>query len=86
MAADPKYAFCKQGKPEMNAQNDRPAIEFVKITRREMKEVVGGAGGYLLELDGVKGESTRAGSHGSGGGAGKVSMQDFHFTMQMCTG
>src|SRR5687767_233445 len=31
--------------------------------------------------------ATQTGSfaHGSGGGSGKVSMQDFHFTMQMCT-
>jgi type VI secretion system secreted protein Hcp len=31
--------------------------------------------------------ATQTGSfaHGAGGGAGKVSMQDFHFTMQMCT-
>lgn len=30
--------------------------------------------------------ATQTGSfaHGSGGGSGKVSMQDFHFTMQMC--
>jgi type VI secretion system secreted protein Hcp len=58
------------------------------------------ASDYLLEIDGIKGESTdkkfpgtievesfswgasNAGSHGagSGGGAGKVSMQDLHFT------
>jgi type VI secretion system secreted protein Hcp len=31
--------------------------------------------------------ATQTGSfaHGSGGGSGKVSMQDFHFTMQMCS-
>jgi hypothetical protein len=68
----------------MNAHNDRETVELVKITRREMLEVVGGASDYLLKLDGVKGESTHAGS--GGGGVGKVSMQDFHFTMQMCTG
>ena len=58
------------------------------------------ASDYLLEIDGIKGESSdkkfpgtievdsfswgasNAGSHGAGGGggAGKVSMQDLHFT------
>jgi hypothetical protein len=78
--------FRKKGELEMNAQNDRPAGEFLKITRREMQEAVGGAGDYLLELDGIKGESTQAGTHagGGGGGAGKVSMRDFSFTMKVC--
>jgi hypothetical protein len=70
----------------MNAQNDRRAVEFVKITRREMQEVVGGASvDYFLILDGVKGESTRAGTHGAGGGggAGKVHFQDMHFTARV---
>jgi hypothetical protein len=67
----------------MNAHDDRETVEFVKITRREMQELLGGAKDYLLELDGVKGGS-RAGTHGTGGGhgAGKVSMRDFSFTMK----
>lgn len=61
------------------------------------------ASDYLLEIDGIKGESgdskhkdtievdsfswgaTNSGSHssGTGGGAGKVSFQDVHFTMSV---
>jgi len=56
---------------------------------------------FLLELDGIKGESTdsrhpntieinsfswgvsNSGGHGGGGGAGKVSFQDLHFTSKV---
>lgn len=64
------------------------------------------ASDYLLEIDGIKGESqdkkhketieiesfswgaSNAGSHGSGagGGAGKVSFQDLHFTTKVHKG
>jgi type VI secretion system secreted protein Hcp len=40
-----------------------------------------------IEVESFSWGETNAGTHaqGSGGGAGKVAMQDFHFTMKYCT-
>ena len=66
--------------------NNRRAEEFVVLSDREMDKVQGGAAvDYFLIIDGVKGESARAGTHagGGGGGAGKVHFSDMHFTARV---
>ena len=53
---------------------------IIELSDTELTEVSGGAQvDYFLRIDGVPGESTDRSGFGGGGGAGKVSMQDFNF-------
>jgi hypothetical protein len=64
--------------------NERHVAEFTTMCNAEMMQVHGGAQvDYFLKIETIDGESTSAAGSG-GGGAGKVSMRDFSFTMKVC--
>ena len=70
----------KQDKQEPN--NQQSLIEDLAVNEEQAVEVKGGP--IYMKIDGVDGDVTATGasSHGTGAGAGKVSMNDFHFVMK----
>jgi hypothetical protein len=62
----------------MPTENSQQVTELAEISSAEMKQIQGGA--WYAKFDGVDGSSAHA---GGGGGAGKVQMRDFSFTLKV---